>query len=1190
MRAPDIDKRSYDDIVAQTEVLAQRLSGWRPPRADERPDAGHALIRIFAGFAELVIERLNRAPDTNFLAFLNLIGASQVPPRPARVPLTFSLAAESPVDALVPAGTLAAAPAQSADTDEVVYETERSLVVTRAQLEAIYVSDPTADTFSDRSARAAGKADGPFGVFHGDTPSPHQLFLACAPLLTQPGVKDVTLTLTTPDTWQWRDWPVSWALRDGDEWRTVPVTVEAGEGSWRVTLSSLPELTPHIVGAVEAGWLRAELGLPLPHEAAGLAPDSVASGTGRPQQPAFPLALFPADAGAQQFLLCADRVFGAGGARATVAVTLATPGVGADVRLSWSYYIGGDEWEPLAEPDASFSDGTQAFTTSGEISFRVPREWPVELYSNRSGRWLRAQVTAGQYTTRPVAAAIITGYGWELPHLGRVTVACKPSAADGPQPPSAAFCNTSPIDLSKDFYPLGEQPVFNDTFFVACPDTLAWPGATVMLSATLANPEGSPEVPGAPPPVNTSGDAKLVWEVCDGTLWHKLEDAEYDLTDDGSVKVVMPAPLARTTVNGDEGYWLRARLVSGSYGDPASYEPDGNGGFRPVAATLAPPVIRTLSFAPADGDQVQAPVTACLTYNNFTYIDETTAATAPQGPPFTPFVPAADAEPALYLGFDKPPGERPVTLFLAVEPPLPEQVAAEEFTGSSPAAPPRLAWDYTGAQGWEPLRAADETQALSRQGLVTFIGPQDMAERSCFGEVLSWLRLRWQGGEFPLPPQLRRVLPGTTWAAQVTTIANETLGSGNGDPGQAFFTARTPVQPGQQILVGETQLPPPLEEQPVVLQDEAGAVTETVSEEGQPEQTWMAWNAVPDFYESGPLDRHYTVDPLSGEIRFGDGTHGLTPPAAQNNIRITYRTGGGEQGNRPAGAIVELKSSVPSIEGVTNHEPAQGGSAAEPLDRLQARGPHLLRHRGRAIAAQDLEDLAAAASADVARAAAIVPIFNPYSLWLDPEKPKPTPDHEAVHAGRMGVVIVPGDSSVARPAPGLGLLRDVEEYLSSRCPPTADLWVAGPEWIAVDVTARVAVTAAEDADPVRDRVIAALSRFLHPLTGGPRGDGWPFGRWPRASAVSALIEATEGVDHVIFLNVSYQPDTEDEQLKLDLLRILTWPLGAPDPPAAKPDVWHWLDRALSYCGKRGVSVELAPADNQAEAAGADPSA
>ena len=146
MAAPPIDHRSYQDLVTQTEQLAQQLSGWQP-RTDGQLDAGGALIRIFARLAGLVVDRINRAPDKSYLAFLNLIGTSLLPPQPARVPLTFLLAANSPVDAVVPAGTQVAAPPPDGESDDVVFETEQELVVTRAQLQAAYVSDTTADGY-----------------------------------------------------------------------------------------------------------------------------------------------------------------------------------------------------------------------------------------------------------------------------------------------------------------------------------------------------------------------------------------------------------------------------------------------------------------------------------------------------------------------------------------------------------------------------------------------------------------------------------------------------------------------------------------------------------------------------------------------------------------------------------------------------------------------------------------------------------------------------------------------------------------------------------------------------------------------------------------------------------------------------------------------------------------------------------
>jgi len=625
------------------------------------------------------------------------------------------------------------------------------------------------------------------------------------------------------------------------------------------------------------------------------------------------------------------------------------------------------------------------------------------------------------------------------------------------------------------------------------------------------------------------------------------------------VSITLPDPIAPTSVNGEERYWLRGRLARGSYG---------------TAATVAPPVIKALSFTPVVVPQTEAPATACLSYNDFAYTDYTTAAATVQGPTFAPFTPTADTEPALYLGFDRPFDTRPATLYLQVEPPRPEEVAAEQLAEIDPATLAQLTWEYGSPTGWRPLGALDETQALSGRGLVQFIGPGDLVPRRSFGQTLSWLRLRWRRGAFPLPPRLRRILLNTTWAAQVATVGNEILGSSNGNPSQMFTTAQTPVQPGQQVLVRERERPTPAEEQALVAQEGADAVTVTLDAAGQPDEIWVRWHAVPDFYQSSTRDRHYTVDALTGDIRFGDGSYGMIPPQGQNNIRVTYRTGGGEQGNRDTGTIVELKSGVPYLDDVTNHEPAQGGAPREPIERLQARGPRVLRHRDRAVTAQDLEDLAAAASAEVARATAIVPSFSPYNLWLDPRAPAPRPMHAEADAGRMGVIVVP-NAAAARPTPSLGLLRRVQAHLQERCCPTVDLWVAGPEWIAVTVEATVMPTSFEEADVVRERVRTALERFLHPLTGGPDGQGWAFGRKPHGSDLSALIEAVAGVDHVRTLSVSLQPETGDVARQGELQEMLRRKLTeTSDQPERERDLQRWLDRALVYSGRHEISVAL----------------
>jgi hypothetical protein len=210
---------------------------------------------------------------------------------------------------------------------------------------------------------------------------------------------------------------------------------------------------------------------------------------------------------------------------------------------------------------------------------------------------------------------------------------------------------------------------------------------------------------------------------------------------------------------------------------------------------------------------------------------------------------------------------------------------------------------------------------------------------------------------------------------------------------------------------------------------------------------------------------------------------------------------------------------------------------------------------------------------------AIVPAFNPYGLWLDPGA-APTSDHQAVDAGRVGVVVVPRadpDAGVDRPTPSLGLLTEVREYLARRLPATAALWVAGPEWIVTSVAVTVVPARVDQADAVADGVRSALAAFLHPLHGGPGGGGWAFAARPRRSQLIQELEAVEGVDHVRSLRMTLDPQTPDDRRAADLRTLLERPLRdirTQTPPA--PPLLAWLGRALVCSGTHTVALAFDP--------------
>jgi predicted phage baseplate assembly protein len=345
---------------------------------------------------------------------------------------------------------------------------------------------------------------------------------------------------------------------------------------------------------------------------------------------------------------------------------------------------------------------------------------------------------------------------------------------------------------------------------------------------------------------------------------------------------------------------------------------------------------------------------------------------------------------------------------------------------------------------------------------------------------------------------LRRLLINTTWASQSVTIRDEVLGSSDGSPGQTFRTTRAPVLEGEVIEVNE--------------------------QVGGSADHWIRWEAVTDFYASTARDRHYVLDRLLGEVRFGDGQHGMVPPQGGNNVRASvYRTGGGTRGNLPASAVTQLRTTLPYLAGVTNLEPADGGADQETLAEQQQRGPRELRHGHRAITAIDFEDLALQASPEVARVCALTPTFDPNVLpWLDPANPGDLTAHNAVAAGRITLIIVPW-ADEAQPIPSPDLVRRVKAFITAHSAPNPDIRIEGPDWVEITVVTEVVPTSFQSADALRVAVDSALRRYLHPLYGGVAGQGWPFGQRPRAADLYPLIEAIEGVDHVSLLELTERP-------------------------------------------------------------------
>ena len=181
-----------------------------------------------------------------------------------------------------------------------------------------------------------------------------------------------------------------------------------------------------------------------------------------------------------------------------------------------------------------------------------------------------------------------------------------------------------------------------------------------------------------------------------------------------------------------------------------------------------------------------------------------------------------------------------------------------------------------------------------------------------FTEDRFWIRARLEMGGYIKPPRIRRILQNTVEVANVRTIRDEILGSSDGTPLQSYTLLHGPLLGGQVIDVREREDPIPEEI------EELGEHAVRVAEDR--EGGYMVrWKEVESFFESNPKSRHYIIDPLTRQVRFGDGIRGMVPPVSRNTVIANeYRVGGGSKGNVNAFTLTSLTRAVPYIEKVYN--------------------------------------------------------------------------------------------------------------------------------------------------------------------------------------------------------------------------------------------------------------------------------
>jgi Baseplate J-like protein len=474
---------------------------------------------------------------------------------------------------------------------------------------------------------------------------------------------------------------------------------------------------------------------------------------------------------------------------------------------------------------------------------------------------------------------------------------------------------------------------------------------------------------------------------------------------------------------------------------------------------------------------------------------------------------------ALYIGLDRP---APANLLLL------EITCEVGGHGIDPRDPP-LAWEAWDGQGWTVCDLErDTTGGLNISGAVELHLPATHDRSTVAGRSAAWVRCRVVDAAGRAPYRSSpRVLncTGSTVGGDVAAIhgeeiTDEVVGTSEGVSGQTFLLKHAPVVLDAEPIVVEIALTrPPTESELPGPRQAARDLASELPAHGLPpaaqpagggDPVWEPWERVQSFADSGADDRHYCLDAATGEISFGpsvrlpDGgvrDYGAVPPKGAIVRVRSYRTGGGRSGNVEPRAISVLRSSIPYVAAVYNRRTAAGGVDGETVEEARVRGPVVLRTRNRAVTVEDYEELTREAAPEAARVRCV-------------------PVTDGPDTGALRVLVVPaapqdnGRIRLEHLILGEPVGERIRAFLDERRVIGARVSVEPPSYVGLTVVARLRARPTADPDRIREDALRALYEYFNPLSGGPDGDGWPYGRPVQVGEVYGVLSRVRGLDHV----------------------------------------------------------------------------
>ena len=1089
MLDPKIDKRLAGDIEKDIKDLVPAyLPNWKL----EPGEPGWAVARVFSKMVEEILKRLNQVPKKLFLTFLDKLGTKISPPLPARAPITFYLAEGVSENVKVPAKV------SIATKEQVNFETEKEFTATTAKLSALLSVDPDQDKVFDHSEEI--QQGSPIVLFSGERDEgQHILYIGDDNLfnLNKGFGKDLYIELTVPfiENCVWQYWGKG---EDGNEgW----INFETKDN-----LHLYKQLTPPTsqknINGHNTYWIRA-----------------VFKGACRKEIKINDLNIDYESKSGVDALFYND---------VPIDVNILNNFYN-DVPINVNILNNKDQFFYPFGPEPKLQDtfyiaSNEAFSKKRlnielEFTFTLPSFLILTLIENILNKL--DQIKQDLINSKKIKVNKIEKIKKDLEGLETV-----------------------------------------DSILNKLEQLKKMEDVNSILSKLDQIKEDINQLKQTKP-------VELSWEYWDGKSWKSLSISEIQMDEyyhfPKRIPFECPKDILPTEVNGEKNHWIRVRLIGGGYGSYISkYDPQIRA--YKVIPVFKPPKIKDISIRVNKKINKKKKVSPqyLIAYNNLEYKEFSNKI-------YNPCVPLSDKQKTIYLGFDSPFNEGLITIFFSLSKKYWEAKRYLEWSYySKDGWRPLNVKDETNGltqsgicEFIAPLDQ-DRCQKFNKElywikielvekipapiypfyPLLSQIYPKEFVSivahkllknpvyatylyqpkynLSLIKNILKpFLHLDLYKTEektiniepcapdlIPFHPalhlstekrahqiELMGIYLNTIWATQSETIEDEILGSSDGSPNQKFSLLRPPVIE-LKVWVKEPLLPE--DSSTPYYKDEEGGF-------------WILWKEVDDLQYSSPLSRHYALDHATGEIRFGDGRIGLIPPIGKDNIKATYKTGGGKKGNVAVGKIDTIVTPVAYVDKVKNHERASGGADIEDISNVLIRAPKRLKTRSRAITIEDYELLTKEASTEIAEVK-VIPNLDNFGKY---------------QPNWVTIIIVP-ESKASQPMPSKGLIKNVGDYIKERCPLTTHIQVIPPVYAKVDTDAVILIKKWELLSSIKKEVQEKIASFLHPLYGGIEGKGWEFGTIPCLSDFFFLLDKIPGVSYIKELKLTIR--TFDQKL------------------------------------------------------------